>query len=76
MIIVTAVDEDDESEVYAFHCGSEMIANLLEAKLIVCGLKVTVQRPFVRSIGSEDEVDQAVDHMVATARRMTGLGER
>jgi hypothetical protein len=76
MIIVTAVDEDDGFEVYAFHCANEMIANFLEGKLIVCGLNVTVQRPFVRMVGSEDEIDQAVDLMIATARPWTRLEER
>ena len=37
MIIVTAVDEDDESEVYAFDCASKSIADMLEGSLIVCG---------------------------------------
>ena len=68
MIIVTAVDEDDGNEVYAFNCATHMIANLLEAALIVCGLNVTVQRPFVRAVASDDEIDEVVAHMVATAR--------
>jgi hypothetical protein len=71
MIIVTAIDEENGHEVYAFHCESDLIATYLEGALLACGLNVTVQAHSVRTIGSEDEIDQAVDDMVAAARGMT-----
>ena len=71
MIIVTAIDEDYGHEVYAFHCESELIALLLEGRLLGCGLNVTVQGHVVGTISSEDEIDQAVDNMVVAARGMT-----